>query len=77
MPLFAEQADNVARAQERGYALSVSVKKLNTLATGLETVIKRILTEPSFSSNAARISKIMRAHRLRPVEVAAGEADFA
>ena len=28
MPLFAEQPDNIARAIDRGFALSVSVKKL-------------------------------------------------
>ena len=73
MPLFAEQPDNMARAEERGYGLSVSVKKLNTLAKDLEGAIKRILNEPSFSDNAARISSLMRAHRLGAVEVAAGK----
>lgn len=77
MPLFAEQPDNVARAEERGFGLSVSVKKLNTLAKDLEGAIKRILIEPSFSDNAAKISSLMRAHRLSAAEVAADALEHA
>ena len=73
MPLFAEQPDNIARAVERGYALSVSVKKLHTLAADLEKALKRVLTEPSFASMAAGVSDIMKAHRQSPVQVAAGK----
>ena len=73
MPLFAEQPDNIAKAEDRGYALSVSVKKLGTLAKDLETSLKRLLHEPSFKANAARISQLMRAHRLTPAQVAVGK----
>ena len=73
MPLVGEQPDNVARAKDRGYGLSVSVKKLSTLAKDLEAAIKRILQEPSFAANAARVSSIMQAHRRIPAEVAAGK----
>ena len=73
MPLVGEQPDNVARAKDRGYGLSVSVKKLDSLAKDLERAIKRILNEPSFSVYAARISHIMRAHRLTSAKVAAGK----
>ena len=52
--------------------MTVSVKKLDTLAQDLEQALRRLLTEPSFSANAARISHTMRAHRLTPVEKAAG-----
>ena len=72
MPLFAEQPDNVARAVERGYALPVSVKKLDTLAADLEKALKRVLAEPSFAS-MARVSHVMKAHRQSPVQVAAGK----
>ncbi len=72
MPLCAEQPDNIVRAEERGYALSVSVKKLDTLAQDLENGIKRILREPSFTANAARVSGRMKAHRRSPAEKAAG-----
>lgn len=77
MPLFAEQPDNIARAVHRGYALSVSVKKLETLAADLETSLRRVLTQPSFAASAARVARIMKAHRQTPVQVAAGESSFA
>ena len=73
MPLFAEQPDNIARAIDRGFALSVSVKKLDTLAKDLEQAIRRILKEPSFAVNAARVSHLMKAHRGCPAEIAASE----
>ena len=73
MPLLGEQPDNIARAEDRGYGLSVSVKKLDYLAKDTERAIRRILNEPAFGANAARISRIMRAHRLTPAEVAASK----
>jgi UDP:flavonoid glycosyltransferase YjiC (YdhE family) len=76
MAMIGEQPDNLARAVDRGYGLTVNVKKLDTLAQDLETALKRILDEPSFKANAARISYIMRAHRLTPVEKAAGKFDL-
>ncbi|KAL0040129.1 hypothetical protein WJX79_007837 [Trebouxia sp. C0005] len=77
MALIGEQADNLARAVERGYGLTVSVKRLGSLAHDLERAIKRILTDPSFSANAARVSHIMRAHRLAPVGRAADALEHA
>ena len=76
MAVIGEQPDNLARAVDRGYALTVSVKKLDSLAQDLEKALKRVLGEPSFKANAARISNIMRAHRLRPTEKAAGKFEL-
>ena len=73
MPLCGEQPENIARAKHRGYALSINVKKLNTLAKDLEVALKRILSNPSFSASAARVSHLMRAHRQTPVQKAVGE----
>ena len=73
MPLVGEQPDNVARAKDRGYGLSVSVKKLSTLAKDVEEAIKKVLRDPSFGTNAASVSSIMQAHRLTPAETAAGK----
>jgi len=70
---FAEQPDNIARAIDRGFALSVSVKKLDTLAKDLEQAIRRILKEPSFAVNAARVSHLIKAHRESPAKIAASE----
>lgn len=73
MAMIGEQPDNLARAMDRGYGLTVSVKRLGTLAQDLEQALKRLLGEASFRTNAERISHIMRAHRLTPVEKAAGK----
>ena len=76
MAMIGEQPDNLARAVDRGCGLTVSVTKLDTLAQDLEQALRRLLTEPNFSANASRISHIMRAHRLTPVEKAAGKAGY-
>lgn len=73
MAMIGEQPDNLARAVDRGYGLTVSVKRLGTLAQDLEQALKRLLGEPSFKTNAERISHMMRAHRLTPAEKAAGK----
>ena len=74
MPLFAEQPDNIARAIDRGFALSVSVKKLDTLAIDLEQAIRRVMKEPSFAVNAAKVSHLMKAHRETPAQLAASKS---
>ena len=76
MPLGAEQPDNIARAVDWGYVLTVSVHRLDTLAQDLETAINRILHEPNFTASAARVSYTMRAHRSSPVEKAAGKSAY-
>ena len=73
MPLFAEQPDNIARAIDRGFALSVSVKKLDTLAKDLEQAIRRLLDEPSFAVSAAKVSHLMKAPRETPAQLAASK----
>lgn len=73
MAMIGEQPDNLARAVDRGYGLTVSVKMLDSLAQDLEQALKRLLGEPSFKTNAKRISHVMRAHRLTPTEKAAGK----
>ena len=73
MALVGEQPDNLARAVDRGDGLTVNVKKLGSLAQDLEKALKRILGDPSFKANAARI---MRAHRLSPAGKAAGKFEL-
>ncbi|KAL3131772.1 UDP-glycosyltransferase [Trebouxia sp. C0009 RCD-2024] len=77
MAMIGEQPDNLARAVDRGYGLTVSVKRLGTLAQDLEQALKRLLGEPSFKTNAERISHMMRAHRLTPAEKAADALEHA
>ena len=73
MPIFAEQPDTVSQAVHQGFGLAVSVHKLRTLAADLEHALKRVLVEPSFAAEAARISRLMHSQRRLPAEIAAGE----
>ncbi len=73
MPIFAEQPDTVAQAVYQGFGLAVSVHKLRTLAADLEHALKRVLAEPSFATEAARVSRLMHLRRRSPAEIAAGE----
>lgn len=77
MPLFGEQADNVARAVDKGWGLQVSVHPLPKLAQNLQQALSRVLQEPSFAKSAARMSYLMRAHRWTPAEVAASALEHA
>ena len=73
MPIFGEQPDTVAQAVYQGFGLAVSVHKLRTLAADLEHALKRVLAEPSFATEAARVSRLMHLRRRLPAEIAAGE----
>lgn len=77
MPLLAEQPDNIARAVDRGYALSVSVKNHDSLAADLHHALAKILAEPGFAISAARVSKLMQAQRGTPAERAADALEHA
>jgi len=72
MPIFGEQPDTVAQAVYQGFGLAVSVQKLCTLAADLEHALRRVLAEPSFAAEAARVSRLMHSRRRSPAEIAAG-----
>jgi len=72
MPIFGEQPDTVAQAVYQGFGLAVSVQKLRTLAADLEHALRRVLAEPSFAAEAARVSRLMHSRRRSPAEIAAG-----
>lgn len=73
MPLFAEQPDNIAFAEDHGFGLPVSVRS-KSLAKDVTNALHRVLREPSFAVSAARISTSMQARSSTPAEVAASEA---
>ncbi|KAL0042452.1 hypothetical protein WJX79_000015 [Trebouxia sp. C0005] len=77
MPIFAEQPDTVSQAVHQGFGLAVSVHKLRTLAADLEHALKRVLVEPSFAAEAARISRLMHSQRRLPAEIAADALEHA
>lgn len=74
LPLFAEQPDNMARATEQGFGLSVSVDDALGLTQNLRTALHRVLQNPSFAGNASRVSRLIRAAHWSPASQAASES---
>ncbi|DBB08133.1 hypothetical protein WJX82_009623 [Trebouxia sp. C0006] len=77
LPLFAEQPDNMARATEQGFGLSVSVDDALGLAQNLRRALLQILQNPSFAENANRVSRRIRATHWSPASQAASLIEHA
>lgn len=71
LPLFAEQPDNMARAVEQGFGLSVDVNDALGLSQNLRRALQQVLGDPSFSGNATRISRLIKSTRWSPADQAA------
>ena len=74
LPLFAEQPDNMARAVEQGFGLSVDVNDAPVLSQNLQQALQGVLTNPSFAINASRVSRLIRATHWSPASKAASES---
>lgn len=74
LPLFAEQPDNMARATEQGFGLSVSVDDALGLSQNLRRALLQILQNPGFAENANRVSRRIRATHSSPASQAASES---
>lgn len=74
LPLWGEQPDNVARAVEQGFGLRVSIDDTQSLARNLYSALQRVLSNPSFATNAARVSNLIRATRESPASQAASKS---
>ena len=74
LPLFAEQPDNMARATEQGFGVSVSVDDALGLSQNLRRALLQILQNPSFAENASRVSRRIRATHWSPASQAASES---
>ena len=74
LPLFAEQPDNMARAVEQGFGLSVDVNDALTLSQNLQQALQRVLHNPSFATNASRVSRLIKATHWSPASKAASES---
>lgn len=77
LPLFAEQPDNMARATEQGFGLSVSVDDALGLSQNLRQALQQVLQHPSFAGNASRVSRLIRATSQTPASQAAGLVEHA
>lgn len=76
LPLFAEQPDNMARATEQGFGLSVSVDDALGLSQNLRQALQQVLQNPTFAGNASRVSRLIRATSWTPASQAAGDYNF-
>lgn len=74
LPLFAEQPDNMARATEQGFGLSVNVNDAMGLSQNLRRALQQVLGDPSFAGNARRVAKLIRSTRWSPASQAASES---
>lgn len=73
LPLFAEQPDNMARAVEQGFGLSVDVNDATGLSQKLRRALYYVLGDPSFAANASRVSGLIRSTHWSPAVQAASE----
>lgn len=73
LPLFAEQPDNMARAVEQGFGLSVDVNDATGLSQNLRRALHHVLGNPSFAANASRVSGLIRSTHWSPAGQAASE----
>lgn len=73
LPLFAEQPDNMARAAEQGFGLSVDVNDAMGLSQNLRRALQQVLSNPTFAVSARRVSRLIRAARWTPASQAASK----
>lgn len=73
LPLFAEQPDNMARAVEQGFGLSVDVNDAVGLSQNLRRALQQVLGDPSFAGNATRVSRLIKSTQWSPASQAASE----
>lgn len=71
LPLFAEQPDNMARATEQGFGLTVSVDDALGLSQNLRRALLQVLQNPTFTGNATRVSRLIRTTTWSPASQAA------
>ncbi|KAL3161225.1 hypothetical protein ABBQ38_009591 [Trebouxia sp. C0009 RCD-2024] len=77
LPLFAEQPDNMARAVEQGFGLSVDVNDAMGLSHNLRRALQQVLGDPSFPGNATRVSRLIKSTRWSPAVQAASLIEHA
>ena len=66
-----DQADNAVKAARLGFGIPIYVDG-NFSAAALAAGLTRVLTEPQFRANAARVATKMRARRRTPAEESVG-----
>ena len=66
-----DQADNAVKAARLGFGIPLYVDG-NFSAAALAAGLTRVLTEPQFRANAARVATKMRARRRTPAEESVG-----
>lgn len=70
IPVFGDQPDNVMKSVNRGLGVTIQPGKITR--EGLRAAVEQVISADGYAQAAARISVRMRAHRVSPVEKAAG-----
>ncbi|EDO35633.1 predicted protein, partial [Nematostella vectensis] len=74
VPLFGDQPDNAVLVEDKGLGLAVDIHTVT--ADKLYRTIRRVIDEPRFKENAARISRLMQDRRRSPTEEAADWIEY-
>ncbi|KAM6221170.1 UDP-glucuronosyltransferase 2A1-like [Rhynchocyon petersi] len=74
IPLFGDQADNIAHMKAKGAAVSVDMDTMTT--TDLLSALKTVLNDPSYKENAMRLSTIQHDQPIKPLDRAVFWIEF-
>ncbi|KAK3727333.1 hypothetical protein QZH41_018174 [Actinostola sp. cb2023] len=74
IPLLFDQLDNARMMEAAGLGIAVDIHSIT--ADELTAVIERVLRESSFSSNAARVSRLLKDRKRTPVQEAADHMEY-
>ncbi|XP_062964452.1 UDP-glucuronosyltransferase 2B4-like isoform X4 [Cynocephalus volans] len=74
IPLFGEQADNVAHMKAKGAAVKLDFRKMST--TDLLNALKTVINDPSYKENVMKLSRIHHDQPMRPLDRAVFWIEF-
>ncbi|EDO37438.1 predicted protein, partial [Nematostella vectensis] len=74
VPLWGDQFDNAVLVKDKGLGLVVDIHTVT--ADEFYRAIRRVIDEPGFKENAARISRLMRDRRRSPTQEAADWIEY-
>ncbi|XP_008571481.1 PREDICTED: UDP-glucuronosyltransferase 2B10-like [Galeopterus variegatus] len=74
IPLFGEQADNVAHMKAKGAAVRMDFRIMST--TDLLNALKTVINDPSYKENVMKLSRIHHDQPMRPLDRAVFWVEF-
>uniref|UniRef100_A0A452DJV3 UDP-glucuronosyltransferase n=1 Tax=Capra hircus TaxID=9925 RepID=A0A452DJV3_CAPHI len=73
-PLFADQADNIARMKSKGTAVRLDLETMST--RDLLNALKEVINNPSYKENVMRLSAIQHDQPMKPLDRAVFWIEF-